>query len=121
MLSHKTEVISLGGELGAKPERRRGLNQQCRSVERIRLVRNTRNAAIDFEGLIQGNSTLTVEDVEPVSSQTQLFTFTNFNRIVNSQVQIHCRRRSVGTDAFDNVRESCLYSAYCWDDRCTAL
>src|SRR5690349_3641682 len=91
----RRKFISLEGELGAKPERRRSLNEQSRTKERVRYRVNSRDAAVDCEGLIQGNSTLAVEHIEPVSSQTQLFTFTNFNRIVNSKIQIHRRRRSV--------------------------
>ena len=60
----------LEGELSAKPERRRSLYQQRRTVERIRYWRNACHAAIDREGLVQSYGTLTVEDVEPVSSQT---------------------------------------------------
>src|ERR1043166_9708557 len=97
----KWRKLCLEGELGAKPERRRSLDQQRRTVERIRYCRNSCHTAIDREGLVQSYCALAIEDVEPVSSQSQLFTFTNSNRIVNSHVKIHCRRRAVGTDALN--------------------
>src|SRR5690349_4841961 len=97
--------LSLERELRAKPKRRRRLNQQCRAPERVHHWRNAGDAAIDREGLVEGHSALTVEDVEPVSGQTQLFTFTNLDWIVQTHIQIKRCRRSVGADAFDNVRE----------------
>src|SRR5215217_2493857 len=106
----KLRKLSLEGELGAEPERRRSLDQQCRTPERILYWRNSCHTAIDREGLIQSYCALAIEDVEPVSSQSQLFTFTNSDRIVNSQVKIHCRRRAVGADALNNIGESWLGS-----------
>src|SRR5690242_389265 len=106
----KWRKLCLEGELGAKPERRRSLDQQRRTVERIRYWRNSRHTAIQREGLVQSYCALAIEDVEPVSSQSQLFTFTNSDRIVNSQIEIHRRWRSVGPDALNNVGESRLRS-----------
>src|SRR6185295_12606253 len=74
--------------------------------------RNSRHTRIDGEGVVQSHGALAIEYVEPIASQTQLFTFTNLNRIVNTQVEIHCRRSAVGTDALDSVGESSLSSRH---------
>src|SRR5215510_8191356 len=117
----KRRKLCLEGELGAKPERRRSLDQQRRTPERIQYCGDSCHTAIDREGLVQSDSALAIEDVEPVSSQSQLFSFTNFDRIVNSQVKIHCRRRSVATDALNSVGESRHRSRNSRNDRGSAL
>src|SRR5215213_109971 len=106
----KWRKLVLEGELGAEPERRRSLDQQRRTIEGVLYRRDSCHTAIDREGLVQSYCALAIEDVEPVSTQSQLFTFTNSDRIVNSQVKIHCRGRSVGTNALNNVGESRLGS-----------
>src|SRR5215213_6643980 len=108
----KWRKLVLEGELGAEPERRRSLDQQRRTIEGVLYRRDSCHTAIDREGLVQSYCALAIEDVEPVSSQSQLFTFTNSDRIVNSQVKIHCRRRSATADALNNVGESWLGSRH---------
>ena len=98
--------MCLEGELGAESERRRSLNQQRRSPERIDGGRNARNTTVNREGLVQSYGTLAIEYVEPIATQSQLFSFTNSDRIVDTQVQIHRGGRSGCTDAVDDVRES---------------
>src|SRR5581483_1032788 len=72
-------------------------------------------------GLIQSQSALAVEDVEPVSRQSQFFSFTHLDGVVNTHIKIHRRRRTARTDAVDDVRESSLSGTHGRNDRRTAL
>ena len=82
-------------ELHTEPKRRRELEDCSPAVERIRNGRDARSTTADLECFVLTNGALSIEHVEPVNRQAQLFVFTDRNRIVRAEVQIVGRRRAV--------------------------
>src|SRR5260370_31311750 len=115
------KAIGLEGELGAKPERRRRLDQQRRSPEGIDHWRQRRHAAINRPSLIQRHSALAIEDVEPIATDAQFPLLSQLDRVIGAQIKVHCRRRTVGPDAVDDVRESRLSGRDRWNNGRAAL
>ena len=99
-------------ELRAKAERRRCLNDLRRSIKRIGNRGHARHATIDREGLIQSDGSLTVEDIEPVTAETNFALFTNLDWIIKPQIKIHGRRRPSTAYALDAIGESRLSRGY---------
>src|SRR4029450_7909280 len=74
----------LEAESGAEPECGWSLYQQGRSKERIENWGYSRNTTVDRISLVQSDCTLSVGDVEPVPSQTQLLILTKLNRVIST-------------------------------------
>src|SRR6266851_2593475 len=85
-IAHWAKAIGLEGQLGAKPERRRRLDQQRCSPEGIDHWRHRRHAAINRPSLIQRNSALAVEDVEPIGTEAQFPLLSKLDRVIGAQI-----------------------------------
>src|SRR5882724_13404001 len=68
-------------------QRRRKLKDRALAIERIwKLDKvSARNAAVSSQRLVLSHGTLAVEDVEPINLNTQLPTFTKFDRVGGAQ------------------------------------
>src|SRR4029079_2389329 len=83
-------------------EVRREPEDQTRTVERIVDRSHPGNATVERERLIQRQSALVIEDVEPISSETQFLILTDFPREISSEVQVRGERSArVSNGAFE--------------------
>src|SRR5262245_16780385 len=109
--------LLLERELRAKAERRRRLHDLRRSIKWIGHRRHSGHSAINREGLVQGDRSLTIEDIEPITTETQLTLFTNLDWIVNTQIKVHGRGRAIRAHALDPVREAGFSRSHDRNDR----
>src|SRR5262245_24501631 len=82
-------------KLRTKTECRRRLYQQGSSVKRIECRGNPADTAVNRIRLIQSHCALAVKDIEPVTSQTNLFLLTDPDWVVHAQIKVHRRRRTL--------------------------
>ena len=89
--------VCLELEFHTETKRRRELEDRSSAVERIRNGGNAWRTAVDQEGVVLFDSTLVVENVEPIELQAELFILTQRDRVVSAEVQVVGRRRAVPT------------------------
>src|SRR6185369_15813660 len=110
-------MSQLEGVFSTNSECRRVLEDQSRTVERIRDRRNAGNTAVDRKRLIKRNGALRIGYVEPIGREPKLLRLRELDRIIKSEVKVPGRR---GTVVADSAGHACGVDTKIRNDRCSA-